>query len=234
MARTVGKPRRVGVKAVAKPVTARKRRQTPHRFVRQVAAAQRGVDVLIQKLPFARLCREIMQTFDGPCRIQASALEALQSAAEAHLIARMERAYDISLHCGRRTLMAKDMMLERSHRTTPDAARNLRMTEAPLGAAPVARAPRARPESITPARGTLVRSPSPAVRSYSPEVCPPSPVVRSPSPAVRSPSPEDVILSAKREAVRAEFQKEVAELLDEAHHPASPQSSPTRARVIGF
>jgi len=54
--------------------------------MRDIARYQQSVNPLVPKLPFARLVREVMWKFVQDFRIQASALEALQEAAEAYLI----------------------------------------------------------------------------------------------------------------------------------------------------
>jgi len=78
---------------------------------------RRTTDLLIRKLPFARLVREICQeNFTRPgeqFRWQASALLALQEAAEAYLVQLFEDALLCSIHAKRVTLMRKDIHLAR-------------------------------------------------------------------------------------------------------------------------
>ena len=47
---------------------------------------QKGTSLLIRKLPFQHLVREITQDFKTDARFQSMALECLQEAAEAYLI----------------------------------------------------------------------------------------------------------------------------------------------------
>jgi histone H3/H4 len=92
-----------------------KRRYRPgEKALREIRFYQRNTDLLIRKLPFARLVREV-QTYFTPTefRWQAAALLALQEAAETHLVALFEDAYLCSIHAKRVTLMPKDIQLAR-------------------------------------------------------------------------------------------------------------------------
>lgn len=64
--------------------------------LREIRHYQKSTDLLIRKLPFARLCREIAMDFvttDGlAMRWQSQALLALQEAAEAYLVHLFEDA----------------------------------------------------------------------------------------------------------------------------------------------
>jgi histone H3 len=81
----------------------------PKRFVPGVAALkeirkyQKSTDLILRKLPFQRLVREIAQDCADNLRFQGSALAALQEAAEAYLVGIFEDA----------TIMPKDMDLAR-------------------------------------------------------------------------------------------------------------------------
>ncbi|KAJ7207581.1 histone 3 [Mycena pura] len=61
----------------------------PHRFrpgtvaLREIRRYQKSTELLIRKLPFQRLVREIAQDFKTDLRFQSSAVMALQEAAEA-------------------------------------------------------------------------------------------------------------------------------------------------------
>jgi len=67
------------------------------RALREIRKHQKSVDLLIPKAPFVRLVREIMHgiTIGQHYHIQASALEALQEAAEAALVNEFECKYMI-------------------------------------------------------------------------------------------------------------------------------------------
>ncbi|KAJ3508963.1 hypothetical protein NLJ89_g5470 [Agrocybe chaxingu] len=64
----------------------------PHRFrpgtvaLREIRRYQKSTELLIRKLPFQRLVREIAQDFKTDLRFQSSAVMALQEAAEAYLV----------------------------------------------------------------------------------------------------------------------------------------------------
>src|SRR5665213_1298849 len=62
----------------------------PHRYrsgtvaLREIRKYQKSTDLLIRKLPFQRLVREIAQNFKNDLRFQSTAIGALQEAAEAY------------------------------------------------------------------------------------------------------------------------------------------------------
>ena len=64
----------------------------PHRYrpgtvaLREIRRYQKSTDLLIRKLPFQRLVREIAQDFKNDLRFQGTAILALQEAAEAYLV----------------------------------------------------------------------------------------------------------------------------------------------------
>ncbi|SCZ93941.1 BZ3500_MvSof-1268-A1-R1_Chr6-3g09008 [Microbotryum saponariae] len=87
--------------------------------LREIRKYQKSTDLLLRKLPFARVVREIASDFfddDGQrvgLRWQASALMALQEATEAYLIHLFEDANLCALHARRVTIMQRDMQLVR-------------------------------------------------------------------------------------------------------------------------
>ena len=83
--------------------------------LREIKKYQKSTDLLLRKLPFARLVREIQQQITGnnELRWQASAILALQEAAEAHLIGLFEDCNLCAIHAKRITIMPKDMSLAR-------------------------------------------------------------------------------------------------------------------------
>ena len=78
---------------------------------------QKGTELLIRKLPFQRLVREISQEYcsnDGSdYRWQSHAILALQEAAEAFLVSTFEDTNLCAIHAKRVTIMPKDMKLAR-------------------------------------------------------------------------------------------------------------------------
>eukprot|EP00996_Jenningsia_fusiforme_P004656 NODE_5502_length_671_cov_15.675241_g5126_i0.p1 GENE.NODE_5502_length_671_cov_15.675241_g5126_i0~~NODE_5502_length_671_cov_15.675241_g5126_i0.p1 ORF type:complete len:154 (+),score=41.41 NODE_5502_length_671_cov_15.675241_g5126_i0:52-462(+) len=91
----------------------------PHRFrpgtvaLREIRKFQKSTDLLIRKLPFQRLVREIAQEYRAEIRYQSNALLALQEAAEAYLVGLFEDTNLCAIHAKRVTIMVKDMQLAR-------------------------------------------------------------------------------------------------------------------------
>ena len=84
---------------------------------RDIRKYQRTTNLLIKKLPFQRLVREIAQDYKHDLRFQASALEALQEAAEAYLVGLFEDSNLCAIHAKRVTIMPKDIQLARRLRS---------------------------------------------------------------------------------------------------------------------
>ncbi|GKY91387.1 centromeric DNA-binding histone H3-like protein cse4 [Mayamaea pseudoterrestris] len=93
----------------------RKRRMRPgEKALKEIRSYQTSTDLLIRKLPFARLVREIQQNMMRQAyRWQATAILALQEATEAHLVGLFEDANCCAIHAKRVTIMPKDMQLAR-------------------------------------------------------------------------------------------------------------------------
>ena len=91
----------------------------PHRYrpgtvaLREIRKYQKSTDLLIQKLPFQRLVREVAQDYKCDLRFQTTALLALQEAAEAYMVGLMEDTNLCAIHAKRVTIMPKDMQLAR-------------------------------------------------------------------------------------------------------------------------
>ena len=91
----------------------------PHRFrpgtvaLREIRKYQKSTDLLLRKLPFQRLVREIAQDFKSDLRFQSSAVMALQEAAEAYLVGLFEDTNLCAIHAKRVTIMTKDLQLAR-------------------------------------------------------------------------------------------------------------------------
>jgi histone H3 len=91
----------------------------PHRFrpgtvaLREIRRYQKSTELLIRKLPFQRLVREIMQDFKSDLRLQASAVAALQESSEAYLVNLFEDTNLCAIHARRVTIMPKDIQLAR-------------------------------------------------------------------------------------------------------------------------
>ena len=91
----------------------------PHRFkpgtvaLREIRRFQKSTELLIRKLPFQRLVREIAQEFKTDLRFQSSAISALQEASEAYLVGLFEDTNLCAIHAKRVTIMPKDIQLAR-------------------------------------------------------------------------------------------------------------------------
>ena len=81
--------------------------------LREIRRYQKSTDLLIRKLPFQRLIREIGSDFRKNLRFQGSALLALQEASEAYLISLFENANLCATNAKRVTVMPKDIQLAR-------------------------------------------------------------------------------------------------------------------------
>lgn len=81
--------------------------------LRQIRRYQRSTNLLIKKLPFQRLVREITMSHKCDIRFQKNSLTALQEASECFLVALMEEANLCAIHANRVTIMPKDLWLAR-------------------------------------------------------------------------------------------------------------------------
>jgi len=94
-------------------------KKKPHRFrpgtcaLREIRKFQKSTDLLIRKLPFQRLVREIAQDFKSDLRFQSAAIEALQESCESYLVGLFEDTLLCSFHAKRVTIQPKDMQLAR-------------------------------------------------------------------------------------------------------------------------
>jgi histone H3 len=81
--------------------------------LREIRTYQKSTELLIRKLPFQRLVREIAQDFKTDLRFQSAAVAALQESAEAYLIGLFEDTNLCAIHAKRVTIMPKDVHLAR-------------------------------------------------------------------------------------------------------------------------
>lgn len=104
-------------------VTKRRRYRPGVKALREIKNFQRSTDLLIRKLPFARLVKEVAQNvcYRGQIlRWQLSAISALQEAAEAYLVAFFEDCNLAAIHARRITIMQKDIHIVRKIRGIRD------------------------------------------------------------------------------------------------------------------
>ncbi|KAF1930236.1 histone-fold-containing protein, partial [Didymella exigua CBS 183.55] len=91
----------------------------PHRYkpgtvaLREIRRYQKSTELLIRKLPFQRLVREIAQDFKSDLRFQSSAIGALQESVEAYLVSLFEDTNLCAIHAKRVTIQSKDIQLAR-------------------------------------------------------------------------------------------------------------------------
>ncbi len=91
--------KQLATKAARKSAPATGGVKKPHRYrpgtvaLREIRKYQKSTELLIRKLPFQRLVREIAQDFKTDLRFQSSAVLALQEAAEAYLVGLFEVSY---------------------------------------------------------------------------------------------------------------------------------------------
>ena len=95
------------------------RQVKPHRYragmvaLQDIRHFQKTSALLIRKLPFQRLVREITQDFKTDLRFQSAAILCLQEAAEAYLVRLFDDANLCAIHARRVTILPKDIQLAR-------------------------------------------------------------------------------------------------------------------------
>lgn len=121
MARTKNLPKQ---KVVAKPelpmskvAVEKQKHEKKKRFkpgtcaLREIRHYQKSTNLLLKKLPFQRLVREVAQEFKNDLRFQSTAILALQEASESYLVSLFEDTQLMAIHAKRTTIMPKDMQL---------------------------------------------------------------------------------------------------------------------------
>ena len=83
------------------------------RALQEIRRYQANSNLLIRRLPFQRLVREIVQDINPKLRLQSHALAALQEASEAYLVGLFEDTNLCAIHAKRVTIMPKDIQLAR-------------------------------------------------------------------------------------------------------------------------
>ena len=100
----------VAAKAARKSAVSSGGIKKPHRFrpgtvaLREIRRYQKSTDLLLRKLPFQRLVREIAQDFKANLRFQSTAILALQEASEAYLVGLFEDTNLCAIHAKRITI----------------------------------------------------------------------------------------------------------------------------------
>lgn len=79
--------------------------------LREIRQYQKGTDLLIRKISFQRLVRDIAFDIKQDLRFQSTALCAIQEAAESYLVQVFEDTNLCAIHAKRITIQPKDMLL---------------------------------------------------------------------------------------------------------------------------
>lgn len=94
-------------------IESKKRFRPGEKALKEIRKFQRSTDLLINKLPFTRLVKEITFSFHHSLQWQGIALEAMQHAAEDYIVGLMGDANLSAIHAKRITIMPKDLQLAR-------------------------------------------------------------------------------------------------------------------------
>jgi histone H3 len=111
--------KQLGNKAARKSAPVSGGVKKPHRYrpgtvaLREIRKFQKSTELLIRKLPFQRLVREIATEYKSDLRFQSQAVLALQEASEAYLVGLFEDTNLCAIHAKRVTIMPKDIQLAR-------------------------------------------------------------------------------------------------------------------------
>jgi histone H3 len=111
--------KQLGNKAARKSAPVSSGVKKPHRYrpgtvaLREIRKFQKSTELLIRKLPFQRLVREIATEYKSDLRFQSQAVLALQEASEAYLVGLFEDTNLCAIHAKRVTIMPKDIQLAR-------------------------------------------------------------------------------------------------------------------------
>ena len=98
------------------PVARRRKFRPGTKALAEIRRYQKSTSLLLRKLPFARVVREVAQQYykgNDAYRWQATAIMALQEATEAFLVHLFEDANLCAIHAKRVTIMTKDIQLAR-------------------------------------------------------------------------------------------------------------------------
>ena len=101
------------------PRKAKGKVKKPYRYrpgtvaLRQIRKYQKSTELLIRKLPFQRLVKEVVRNLfnNESYRFQSTAILALQEASESFLVDMFEQVNYIAIHGRRVTIMPTDIML---------------------------------------------------------------------------------------------------------------------------
>ena len=116
--KTKGVSKATKTKGKKLPASQQGQQKKPHRYrpgtvaLREIRRYQKSTELLIRKLPFQRLVRELAQGLGKiNAHFQSGAIMALQEASEAYLVGLLEDANLCAVHAKRVTIMPKDIQL---------------------------------------------------------------------------------------------------------------------------
>ena len=81
--------------------------------LKEIKKYQSDTEMLIRRLPFQRVIKEIIQKIQEDLRLQSTAIPALQEAGQTFLVGLLEQSNLCMLHTKRVTIMPKDVQLSR-------------------------------------------------------------------------------------------------------------------------
>ena len=127
MARTIQVPRQnpefrqkpLAVKAPRKLAPSEGGMKKKHRFrpgtvaLMEIRRFQKSTDLLIRKIPFHRIVKNVLADYSTTTKISKLAVTALQESTEAYLVGLFNDANLCAIHAKRCTVMAKDLRLTR-------------------------------------------------------------------------------------------------------------------------
>ena len=118
-AQCINEKKRKQLKAIRDEKLEKQRKvQREMKALKEIQKYQKGADLLIRRVPFQRLVREIVQKRREGLKLQSLAVLALQEASEAFLVGLMEQANLCAIHAKRVTIMPRDIQL--AHRIWGD------------------------------------------------------------------------------------------------------------------
>ena len=79
--------------------------------LKEIQKYQKGADLLIRRVPFQRLVREIVQKRREELKLRSAAVLALQDAGEAFLVGLLEQVNLCAIHAKWVTIMPRDIQL---------------------------------------------------------------------------------------------------------------------------
>ena len=107
----------LATKAARKSAPSSGRIKKPHRYhpgtvaLRKIHRYQKSTELLIRKMPFQCLVRELTQDVRGDLRFQATSLLAAHEASKVYLVGLFEDTNLCAIHAKRVTIMPKDIQL---------------------------------------------------------------------------------------------------------------------------